>query len=207
LGHAILSAIQVLKAARAIGVEIAIDGDDVVLKTASAPPDDVLLALRGHNPGIIALLRRGDDGRSAEDWLAFFDERVTTIEANGKVPRLEAETRAYARCVAEWLNRNPERSRAGRCLGCGDREYAHDALLPYGVDPAGHVWLHSRCWPAWYAARKAKAVSALAAMGITLPVSRSIKRKEQSKHPPSDATRELRIAKNQVAFQRQMSGG
>src|SRR5262249_18426866 len=113
----------------------------------------------------------------------------------------------FACCVVEWLNRNPERSAAGRCVGCGDRAYAHDPLLPYGVEPAGHVWLHLRCWPAWYAARKAKAVSVLAAMGISAPVGRPMKREEQAKHPPSGVTRKLLTAKDQFAFQRQMSGG
>ena len=28
------------------------------------------------------------------------------------------------------------------------------------------AWLHSRCWPAWYATRKVEAVTALAAMGF-----------------------------------------
>ena len=155
----------------------------------------------------MVLLRPAEDGWSAEDWQVFFEERAGIVEFDGGLPRAEAEAQAFACCVVEWLNRNPERSPAGRCLGCGDREHAHDPLLPYGVEPAGHVWLHSRCWPAWYAARKAKAVSALAAMGISAPVIRPMKREERSKHPPSDATRESRTAKNQFAFQRQMNGG
>ena len=106
----------------------------------------------------MALLRPAEDGWSAEDWQVFFDERAGIVEFDGGLPRAEAEAHAFACCVVEWLNRNPERSPPGRCLGCGDREHAHDPLLPYGVEPAGHAWLHSRCWPAWYEARKAKAV-------------------------------------------------
>jgi len=52
---------------------------------------------------------------------------------------------------------------------CCDREHAHDPLLPYGTEPNGFVWLHSRCWPVWRAKRKVKAVAALKAMGITRP--------------------------------------
>jgi hypothetical protein len=115
--------------------------------------------------------------------------------------------KAFACCVAEWLNRYPERSPAGHCLGCGDPEHAHDPLLPYGTEPNGHVWLHSHCWPAWYEARKAKAMSTLTAMGINAPVVRPMKREERSKHLRSDATREPLTAKNQFAFQRQMNGG
>lgn len=202
-----MSAVDALKAARAAGVELAIDGDDLALKSASAPPAAVLDALSRHKAEVVALLRPGEDGWSAEDWLVFFDERAGIIEFDGGLPRAEAEAQAFACCVVEWLNRNPDRSPAGRCLGCGDREYAHDLLLPYGTEPAGHVWLHSRCWPAWYAARKAKAVSALAAMGISARVGRPMKREEQSKHSPFGVTRELRTAKNQFAFQRQLNGG
>jgi hypothetical protein len=39
-------------------------------------------------------------------------------------------------------------------------------LLPHGVEPTGRAWLHSRCWPAWHAARKAEAVATLKAKGI-----------------------------------------
>jgi hypothetical protein len=42
-------------------------------------------------------------------------------------------------------------------------------LVPHGIEPTGHVWLHSRCWPAWYAGRKADAAEALKAMGIAPP--------------------------------------
>ena len=202
-----MSAAEALKAARAAGVELVLDGDELVLNAVSAPPAAVLDALSRHKAEIVVLLQPGRDGWSAEDWQVFFDERAGVVEFDGGLPRAEAEAQAFACCVVEWINRNSERSPAGRCLECGDREHAHDPLLPYGVEPAGHVWLHSRCWPAWYAARQAKAVSALAAMGISAPIVRPMKREEQAKHPPSDATRGSRTAKNQFAFQRQMNGG
>ena len=165
-----MSAVEALRAARAAGIELKIDGDDLLLEASARPPEDVIDLLSCHKAEIVALLRPAEDGWSAEDWQVLFDERAGIAEFDGGLPRPDAEAQAFACCVVEWLNHNPERSRAGRCLGCGDREYVHDALLPYGVEPAGHVWLHSRCWPGWYAARKAKAVSALAAMGITAPV-------------------------------------
>ena len=202
-----MSAVEALKTARAACVELAVDGDALARKAASAPPAAVLDALSRHKAEIMVLLRPAEDGWSAEDWQVFFEERAGIVEFDGGLPRAEAEAQAFACCVVEWLNRNPERSPAGRCLGCGDREHAHDPLLPYGVEPAGHVWLHSRCWPTWYAARQAKAVSTLTAMGISAPVIRPMKREERSKHLPSDATRESRTAKNQTAFQRQMNGG
>ena len=177
------------------------------MEASVQPPAAVIDLLSRHKAEVVVLLRPAEDGWSAEDWQVFFEERAGIVEFDGGLPRAEAEAQAFACCVVEWLNRNPERSPAGRCLGCGDREHAHDPLLPYGVEPAGYVWLHSRCWPTWYAARQAKAVSTLTAMGISAPVIRPMKREERSKHLPSDATRESRTAKNQTAFQRQMNGG
>ena len=54
-------------------------------------------------------------------------------------------------------------------LPVGDREYGYDPLVPYGVEPTGHAWLHSRCWEAWHAARKREAAAALEAMGVGKP--------------------------------------
>ncbi len=61
------------------------------------------------------------------------------------------------------LFRQTRRHRGVRCRACGGGDHAHDALVPHGIEPTGHVWLHSRCWPAWYAAE------ALKAMGIAPP--------------------------------------
>jgi hypothetical protein len=200
-----MSAVEALKAARAAGVELALDGDGLALKAASAPPAAVLDALSRHKAEIMVLLRPAEDGWSAEDWQVFFEERAGIVEFDGGLPRAEAEAQAFACCVVEWLKRNSERSPAGRGLRCGYREHAHDPLLPYGTEPYGHVWLHSRWWPAWYAARQAKAVFTLTAMGISLPVVGPMKRDEQSKQLPSDTR--SRSAKSQFAFHRQMNGG
>jgi hypothetical protein len=161
-----MSAVEALKSARAGGIRLGIDGDDLVLEASAPPPPAVIDLLSRNKAGIVALLRPGRDGWSTEDWRIFFEERVGIIEFDGGLPPAEVEAQAFACCVVKWLNNNPERSPAGRCLRCGDREYAHDPLLPYGTEPDGHVWLHSRCWPAWHAGRKAEAVAALATMGI-----------------------------------------
>ena len=166
-----MSAVEALKAARAAGIQLGIDGDDLVLEAASAPPAAVLDVLRRHKAEIVALLRPGADDWSAGDWHVFFQERAGIIEFDGGLPRAEAEARPYACCVVDWLNHNPELSPTAQCLGCGGRNHVNDPLLPYGAEPPGHAWLHSRCWPAWYEARKVKAVSALTAMGISAPSS------------------------------------
>jgi hypothetical protein len=181
-----MSAADALRAARAAGIQLGIDGDDLMLEASTSPPPAVIDLLSRHKAAIVALLRPAEDGWSAEDWQVFFDERAGIVEFDGGLPRPDAEAQAFACCVVEWLNHNPERSPAGRCLDCGGgRDHAHDPLLPCGVEPTGHAWLHSCCWHPWYEARKAKAVAALAAMGITAPTGRPMEREQQSQHLPS----------------------
>lgn len=161
-----MSASQALKLARAAGVRIGVDGDALTLHADAQPPPAVLDLLSRHKAQVLALLRTGSDGWSGEDWRAFFDERAAITEFEGGLPRDQAEARGFACCVAEWLNRNSLRSPPGCCLSCGGSDYAQDALLPFGTEPAGHVWLHSGCWEAWHASRKAEAIAALSTFGI-----------------------------------------
>jgi len=162
-----MSAVQALKAARDAGVRVGVDGDALTLDADTAPDAAVLDLLSRHKAEVLALLRTGSDGWSGGDWRTLFDQRVAVAEFDGGLSRDQAEARAFACCVVEWLNRNPACSLPGRCLGCGESEHAHDKLLPFGTEPAGHAWLHSRCWPAWHASRKADAVAALTKLGIT----------------------------------------
>jgi hypothetical protein len=164
-----MSAVQALKAARDAGVRIGIDGETLTLDADAAPPPALLELLSRHKAGLVALLRAGNDAWSGEDWRTLFDERAGIAEFDGGLPRASAEARAFACCVAEWLNRNPMRSPPGRCHGCSGSEHAHDKLLPFGTGQADHAGLHSLCWLSWQAGRQAKAVAALAAMGIAPP--------------------------------------
>ena len=167
-----MSAFQALKAARDAGVRVGIDGDAMTLDADAAPPVAVLNLLSRYKAGVVALLRTGSDGWSGEDWRALFDERAGIAEFDGGLPRMSAETRAYAYCVAEWLNRIPVRSPPGPCQGCGGSERARDKLLPFGTKQTGQPWLHSCCRETWRASRKSEAVTALSAFGIcmrTLP--------------------------------------
>jgi hypothetical protein len=130
------------------GIELGIDGDDLVLEASAPPPADVLDLLSRHKADIMMLVRPGRDSWSAEDWRVFFDERAGITEFDGGLSRSQAEARAFACCVAEWLNRNFVTSPPGRCLGCVGNDCAHDPLLPFGIEGTGHAWLHSRCWSA-----------------------------------------------------------
>ncbi len=157
-----MSAAEALKAARAAGIELGIDGDDLVLEASAPPPAAVLGLLSRHKAGIVTLLRPGRDGWSAEDWQVFFDERAGIAEYDGGLPRTQAEAFAFPCCVAEWLNRNPVRSPPGRCDDCGRAGHTPGPLLPFGTESTSR----SRCWAAWPNSREADAIAALCAMGI-----------------------------------------
>jgi hypothetical protein len=161
-----VSATEALRAALSAGIRLGIDGDHLTLEASTAPNPVLLEQLACHKASVMALLRPADDGWSALDWLAFFDER-TRMAAIHRLAPAEAAASAFACCVVEWLNRNPARSPTGQCLGCGRSEYPHEPLLPFGTEATGNAWLHSDCWPAWHASRKAEAVAALANLGIT----------------------------------------
>jgi hypothetical protein len=161
-----MSAAQVLHAARAAGIRLRAEANDLILEAASPPPSALLDLLSSHKADIIRILRWAKHGWSSEDWHAFFDERAGIAEFDGSLSRTQAEDQAFASCVVEWLDRNPEQSPPGRCLRCDGHDHAQDPLLPFGIEITGHVWLHSRCWPAWRDSRTADAIAALATMGI-----------------------------------------
>ena len=109
-----MSAALALKTARAVGIRVRVDGDDLELEAPAQPPQAVLDLLSRHKADILRLLRPANDGWSAEDWQVFFDERAAIPEFDGGLLRAEAEARAFAYCVTEWINRNPTPSdRAG----------------------------------------------------------------------------------------------
>jgi hypothetical protein len=160
-----MSAFQALDAARAAGVQVHVDGGDLVLEASAAPPAAVLDLLRRHKRSIVVLLERAQPW-GPTDWRGFFDERANIAEVDGGLLRREAEARAFDCCVAEWLLRNPVCSSSDRCLECRRSARNNDPLLAIGVVGAGEAWLHRSCVPAWHSARIGAAVEALKAMNI-----------------------------------------
>ena len=161
-----MNAAEALQAARAAGIQVKIDGADLLLKASAPPPAGVLDELSQHKARILTLLRAGNVYWTAEDWRTFFDERAAIVEFDGGLSRAQANAHALEYCVIEWLNRNPAQSVPGRCLGCGDGNRRGDPLLPFGTETSGHVWLHGTCWPEWHQLRRAEAIAALRAMDI-----------------------------------------
>ncbi len=164
-----MSAAEVLKTARAVGVELKLDGDDLVLEAAAPPPETILVLLSRHKPDIVALLQCQQQAWLPHDWQHFFEERARISEFDGGSSHAEAKTHAFACCVVEWLTRHPSPSAPGSCGWCDRTELWGAVILPFGTEPGSHAWLHAECWPAWYASRKAQAIAALAEMGLTGP--------------------------------------
>ena len=165
-----MSAADALKAARAAGIQVTIDGDDLALEAPVPPPAEVFNLLARYKVAIVTLLFQENDGWTVEDWKEFFDGRVRISEFDGG-PRDEAEAEAFSWCVSEWQNRNPVQSEPGVCDSCNR---SHGLLLPYltnfSLRYPGHTWLHQGCSQKWHQERRAKAVAALLAMGIAIPV-------------------------------------
>jgi hypothetical protein len=164
-----MNAAEALQAARAAGIQVKIDGAELLLKASAPPPAAVLDGLSRHKAHILALLRPAKVDWTADDWLAFFDERAAIVEFDVGLSRAQANAQAFEYCVIEWLNRNPAQSVPGRCLGCGGGNRRGDPLLPFGTETSGHAWLHGTCWPAWHSERRDKAETGLRALGVRAP--------------------------------------
>jgi hypothetical protein len=161
-----MSAVMALRVARAAGVELALAGNNLSLKAALEPPAAVLDALVRRKSEIVAMLRPGPDGWSAEDWRQFFDKRAAFAEFDRGLLRSDAEAQAFECCIVEWLNRNPTPSGAGRCAWCGQTEANGAVVARHGTEPGTHAWLHTECWPAWQELRRSQALEALTRIGI-----------------------------------------
>jgi hypothetical protein len=165
-----MSAANVVMQARSVGIQIAVEGDDLVLEAKVPPPTAALKLLSQNKSAIMLWLRPLEDGWSPEDWQSFFDECISNIELDEKLSRGQAEDRAFNCCVIEWLTHYPLTSSSDYCFACGVGDTGNTPLLPYGAESIGHVWLHSLCWQGWFEGRKAKAIAALTAMKIIVTI-------------------------------------
>ena len=98
-------ATKVVMEARAAGIQIEAQGDDLLLK-APAAPSPTMLALLSQNKCEILFWLRLEKGRwSAQDWYAYFDKRAAIAEFDGGLTRRQADKRPFSCCVSEWLTR------------------------------------------------------------------------------------------------------
>jgi len=161
-----MSAAEALNVARAAGIHLEVDGEDLVLEASAPPTTEVLDLLSRHKAEVLQMLRPAEDGCSWEYWQSLYDERAGHFEFDCGLSRASAEARAFEGCVTEWLNRNPAPSPAGRCAWCGQAESLSAGVVPYGTEPGTHIWLHPECWPAWQKIRRSQAKKVFTRMGI-----------------------------------------
>ncbi len=68
-----MNAVEAIREATAVGIQIAIDGNDLLLEAAGPPPMTVIELLSRHKPDIVNLLRSGDG--SLADALAALERK------------------------------------------------------------------------------------------------------------------------------------
>ncbi len=168
MGPEIMSAVEALKAARAAGVFVQLDQDDLVLQAPTQPPEIILDGLTRYKSGIVAILRSDTSDWSPADWHEFFRERIVIMECEGKCSREEAKRQALERCITTWLNANPPCGVNDKfCAACGEPvgRIGEDSI-PFLAGKETHAWVHHTCVDRWWFKRRGIAVAALAQMGV-----------------------------------------
>jgi hypothetical protein len=113
-----MSAAEALQAARAAGIQLRIDGDDLVLKASVPPPAPVLNLLSRHKADVVRMLRPAEDAWSGLDWQVLFDQRAGIAEFDGGLARPQAEAQAFACCVAKCLTAKLSLPQLWQVQGC-----------------------------------------------------------------------------------------
>jgi hypothetical protein len=164
-----MNAAEALRAARAAGVSVTVDGAYLVLDAAAPPPSSVLDMLARSKAGVIELLRPNQIPWTPQSWREFFGERAGIAEFDWGSSKVDAEAQAFAACIDEWLRQNPVHSPSDRCSHCGAGARSGDPLLPFGASIGTDALCHSKCGRAWHLARQAEAITAISSIDGLLP--------------------------------------
>jgi hypothetical protein len=151
-----LNALIALSNARAAGVEVVLDGDNLLLQAAAEPPTHLIDALIQHKPEILRLLRQRPNEWVREDWQAYFDERAGIVEFDGCFKRCDAELSAYEDCIDHWLIMNPPAIDLDICLQC--HLPLRDLPVIQVTGRSGRYGsVHEECAARWKASRRIEA--------------------------------------------------
>jgi hypothetical protein len=143
-----------------IGAAIEIAGDRLILKAGpTAIPASLVNRVREAKRDLIVVLAT----RRARS-----THRVNDEDRQGTETNERSECRTREDFVIQWLDDHPTPSPPGRCAWCGRPESLGAMVVPFGIEPGKHTWLHPECWSPWHRARKAEATSALMAMEESL---------------------------------------
>ena len=105
-----MNAGEALQMALAAGIQIKIDGDDLVLEAAVPPPQDVLERLSRNKLAILAILRERDENnttRGPPPAFTHFCEVCGKFGAFGSGVNLRAGQFGTWHCFRHWPNRPP----------------------------------------------------------------------------------------------------
>ena len=143
-----MSAAKAVMTARAAGIQLGVDGNDLVLEATTAPLSEMLDLLRIHKAEILAFLRLGHDGAQSLS---------------------KAEISTFENRVIDWLDQHREPSDPERCTWCRHPDLPEHIIVPFGSNLHGHTWLHPECWREWHKLRRETATQALLAKEIHGP--------------------------------------
>ncbi len=158
---------SILDEASAAGINLSLEGDDILLESDTAPPNALVALVRQHKSLLLSMLRGQKASWQSADWQAYFDERAAILEFEAGLNRKDAEAKAFECCVTEYINQTHTASNPDVCAHCGTREDTTQPLIPLGTEKVGHVWVHCDCLTHWQMAQGHEAAEALRDMGIT----------------------------------------
>ena len=154
-----MSAFEALQAAQAAHVEVWLEGDRLKLKAPKRPPQQVLKLLEANKRAIMIVLRPDDASWSAEDWKAYFEERVALAKRD--FPRAAAELIALLDTADRWLAVHPPQlAAAGFCSHCSKEVEPPGQVVVTGAN--GQMGsLHAECAFRWRNVRRLQAIASL----------------------------------------------
>jgi len=167
------AAADVLGAVRAVGLSLAVDGTDLVLKSFGPPPaPDVLDLVRVHKAEIIAVLTAAGAAKQPDnacvDWCGWYEERAAIRQFDGGHTREEAESLAWGEAEDRWHLQHGERVPRDRCAGCR-RPIGSAVALDLADGNRVHHDHANICLTQHGDRWRAVATRALAAMGLRSP--------------------------------------
>jgi hypothetical protein len=101
-------------------------------------------------------------------WRRLLAEQLEVVVKTRGLRCADAEAEAFRHIVIEYLNQTHPSTDPRVCAHCRGPYLPLTPTLPFGVGDR-HAWLHQRCHQQWTERRRAEAIAALAAMGVTEP--------------------------------------
>ena len=144
---------EALAAARSAGVEVRLDGKDLIVSSAGEPPDDICAMLSRQKPAIVEYLQAPPAERaacapetpppppapapvrpwSAADWRLFHNDRQLVAEITLGKTRQQARTYAYVCCIREWCRVRPGSTEAQAITALVEKGIVDPSSPPPGV--------------------------------------------------------------------------